>query len=422
MLNSIAPFVSLLNRGNQLHTPPAHSNAFASRAGTNGSINFAENRHQRDSFEIFNAILQRGYNQILFKPGNESSTNLQPTQPELGEYGSAGFQNVERISSQQAADTILNFITSRIQSDAANGASQDELLQRLDQGLQGFIKGFNEAKDQIEALGLLTPDLSDEINNTFERVTAGIEQLRESIIGDVADDEPSEVIGDINRSSNLSRLRLEAQTAESSSFSLSLTTQDGDQVTIDISRASQSSFSANFESDADGSSLSINQQNSSSSSFNLNVTGELDEGELAAIDQLLQDVDAIANDFFGGRLDQAFELALELDINREELSSLNLQLQKTTTSQALAEYQTTAQNNLSSSGVGSSQPVTSPFAELNQLIDFVQDLSDKAGKFAQPTRLIEDLANGVSSIGYQEQNNVVNLGEKLNELISQFEL
>jgi hypothetical protein len=103
------------------------------------------------------------------------------------------------------------------------------LLQRLEQGLQGFIEVFNEAKEQIEALGLLTPDLSAEIGDTFERVTGRIEQLRESITGGVAEDEPSAGIGDINRSSELSRLRLDAQTAESSSFSLSLTTQDGDQ-------------------------------------------------------------------------------------------------------------------------------------------------------------------------------------------------
>lgn len=418
MLAPLAPFASSQNRGHQFSNLPANSNGIASQAAFRGGINFAENRHQRDAFEIFNAILQRGYSQILFNPANQGLDAAQSSQAELAQYAPAGFQSADRISSQQASGNILNFITQRIQSDTANGASQEQLLQRLDQGLKGFIEGFNEAKDQIEALGLLTPELSDEINDTFERVTGGIEQLRENIVGDVADE--TDGIGDLNRSADLSRLRLETQNSESSSFSLSLTTQDGDQVNIDISRASQSSFSGNFEDNASGSSLSISRQSSSSSSFNLSVTGELDEGELEAINSLLGDVEAIADDFYGGRLDQAFELALELDINREELSSLNLQLQKTTTSQALAAYQTAAQSSLP---VDAQTPPTStsPFADLNQLINILQDLSDKSGKFAVPVRLIEDLANGVSEVNHLQRDDTT-LGDTLNELISKFDL
>lgn len=418
MLAPITPFASLDNRDHHFSSLPANSNGKASQAAFGGGINFTENRHQRDAFEIFNAILQRGYSQILFDPANQGIADTQPVQPELAEYAPAGFQNVERISSQQAANTILDFITHRIQSDAVNGATQEQLLERLDQGLQGFIKGFNEAKEQIEALGLLTPELSNEINDTFERVTGGIEQLRESIVGEVADE--IDGIGDINRGTNLSRLRLDAQTAETRSFSLSLTTQDGDRVSIEISRASQASFSSNFENNGNSSSLSISRQSSSSSSFNLTVTGELDDEELAAINSLLEDVDAIANDFYAGRLDQAFDQALELDINREELSSLNLQLQKTTTTQALAAYQTTAQNNLPANDETQTTPV-SPFADLNQLIDILQDLSDKAGKFAEPVRLIEDLANGVNDENHQQRNDIT-LGETLKALISQFDL
>lgn len=422
MLAPLAPFASLQNKDHQFHNLPANFNGMASQAGlrglTNiGGANFAENRHQRDSFEIFNAILQKAYSQILFKPTNQGFTGAQSPQAELAEYAPAGFQSVDRISSQQAAGTILDFITSRIQSDAANGASQEELLTRLDQGLQGFVKGFNEAKDILEGLGLLSPALSEEINDTYATVTGGIEKLREQIMGG-ADD--SSELAEIDHPVALSQIQLASQTSESSSFSLSLTTQDGDRVSIDISRASQSSFSSNFQSNANGSLLSISQQSRSSSSFNLSVTGELDEGELEAINSLLEDVEAIADDFYGGRLDQAFELALELDINREELSTLNLQLQKTTTSQALAAYQTTAQSSLPLDGETQSTPV-SPFADLNQLIDILQDLSGKAGKFAEPVRLIEDLLSGVSSVNHQQRDDGT-LGETLKELISQFDL
>jgi len=423
MLAPLAPFASSQNRSHQFENSPANSSGIASQGGLKGGINFPENPSQRDTFEIFNAILQRSYSKILFNPTNQGLDGAQSPHAELAEYAPAGFQNIERISSQQAAGTILDFITARIQSDTANGANQQELLTRLDQGLEGFIKGFNEAKDIIEGLGLLTPALSEEINDTYTRVTSGIEQLRENIIKGADDASESD---EIDHPVALSRIQLAAQSSESSSFSLSLTTLDGDRVNIDISRASQSSFSGNFENNASGSSLSISRQSSSSSSFNLNVTGELDAGELEAINSLLADVEAIADDFYGGRLDQAFALALELDINREELSSLNLQLQKTTTSQALAAYQTTAQNSLPADDKTQSTPV-SPFADINQLIDILQDLSDKAGKFAEPVRLIEDLANGVSGVSgvsgvNHSQRDDLTLGNALKELISQFDL
>ena len=421
MLAPLVPFASLPERGNPFNLLAARPDAFSSKTGLTGPHGFAENIQRSNSFELFNSILQKAYGQIGFKPGHGFSN---PNQPEsnigLADYALSDFQSVEKISPNQAARTILDFVTQRIHADAANGASQQELLERLDQGLQGFIKGFNEAKDIIEGLGLLTPALAEEINDTYARVTGGIEALRDNILGK-ADD--SSEIGEANHTTQLSRVLVAAQTNQSSSFSLSLTTQDGDRVTIEIARSSQSSFSAAFDHNANGSSLSINQQRSTSSSFSLNVIGELDEGELGAINQLLQDVDTIANDFFGGRLDQAFEQALQLEINREELSSLNLQLKKTTTVQALAAYQSTAQNSLATESESKSV-LESPFAELTHLIDILQDISDKAGKFADPTRLIEDLAAGVSRIGHQqqEQENSSELGEKLKELISQFGL
>lgn len=448
MSSSAFPLNSLLDRGNLFSQTPANSAFTPANPKTSGLFNTDKfittgNHQQSDGFKVFNAILQKAYQHLASnsasaftpsyaaKPNNatSSNSNTQTFSPSrVAQYGSPADISTDKISSQQAADTILNFISQRIESDAAAGASEDELLERLDQGLSGFISGFNQAKDQIEALGLLTPSLSDEINDTYERVTSGIEQLRESIIGDSDTENDLEIDDDLNNNlntalnaSNLNRVRLASQTSESSSFSLSLVTQDGDQVTIDISRASQSSFSAAFDRNGNSSSLNVNQQSASSSSFQLNVTGELDEDELTAINQLLQDVDAIATDFFDGRFDEAFALALELDIDREELSSLNLQLQKTTTRRALASYQSTAQNDVPSVG---DTPSTSPFEELNQLLDSLENILQEARKFSSPLQLVDDLTNGVNQLSEQESGQRLNsdLADRINTLVSLFDL
>ncbi|PCI66018.1 MAG: hypothetical protein COB38_10505 [Gammaproteobacteria bacterium] len=420
MLSSIAPHASLLERGHLLNSNPINSNAFGNSKGISGLVNSHNNHQQSDSFAIFAAVLKEAYQKIAFSPqlpvANESTRP-----PEIAEYSLADFNPVGKISSKQAAQNILGFISGRLRSDAASGAEPEQLLERLDEGLEGFIKGFNEAKDIIEGLGLLTPELSSEINDTFERVTKGIEHLRERITQHAGRaDNQLDGIGDINRSDNVSRLELSAQVSESSSFSLSLTTQDGDQVTIEISRFNRSSFSSSVSGNGTSTSFEINQSRSSSSSFSLNVIGELDEGELAAIDELLKNISVIADNFYSGRLEQAFDLAVELEIDRDELSSLNLQLQKTTTTQALASYQTNSQNELPS--INNSEPVQlNPGIQLEQLLNDIQGLLTKAYEFDHPLQLVNDITSGVQQ-SYQPQVSGENLNDKLNSLISQFSL
>jgi len=417
MLTPLAPFTSLLDRGNSQNNIPSHAKAYGAEQPKNahGAGHLAIQGHQHDSFAIFNEVLQKAYQRIAFSSPNDQSDigSLNPNQSANGQSSIPGYEQVDKISSQQASETILGFISQKLESDKAGGASQEELLQRLDQGLKGFIKGFNEAKDIIEGMGLLTPKLAGEIGETYELVTEGVEALRDGING--VETAPN----------NVSQLTLGGEHSESQSFSLELTTQDGDRVSIDISRSSQSSFASSLETGIGSSSLSVSQQSNTSSSFNLNVTGDLDEGEMAAINQLLQDVDQIASEFFQGNLDEAFNQALELNIDREELSSLNLQLQKTTTTSAIAAYESTVQNGLDSP---ESQAI-SPTTQLNNLLDNIQNILEEAKAFAEPLKLITDVADGVAALNAdaitsegRELHKVNELSEMINSLISKFEL
>lgn len=419
-MSSIVPIASPLDRGRSFNPNLLTPSSFQNGQGVNRLSNVNENIQQSDSFAIFTAVLKEAYQKIAFSPQLPGENEL-TRPPEIAEYDLADFNPVGKISSKQAANNILNFISQRLRSDAASGAEPEQLLSRLDEGLEGFIKGFNEAKDIIEGLGLLTPELSNEINDTFERVTKGIEHLRERITERTNPPENQlDGIGDINRTDNVSKLELSAQVSDSASFSLSLTTRDGDQVTIEIARSSRSNFSSSLGRNGANSSLAISQQRSSSSSFRLDVIGELDDDELAAIDELLQNVDAIASDFYAGRLDQAFDLASQLEIDREELSSLNLQLQKTTSIQALASYQTNAQNELTSSN-GSEQVQLNSGIQLEQLLNDIQGLLTKAYEFDHPLQLVNDITSGVQQ-SYPPQVSGENMTDILKSLISQFSI
>jgi hypothetical protein len=414
MLPPLAPFTSLLDRGNLPNALPDHAKAHSS-GSSKGVGSLIGRGQQHDSFAIFNEVLQKAYKRMAFSPTDaHSNVNaLSPNQTAPSAAEIPGYAQVDKISSQQASDTILGFISQKLKMDEANGATQEELLQRLDQGLEGFIKGFSEAKDIIEGMGLLTPALAGEIGQTYERVTEGVEALRNGING--VETAPT----------NVNQLSLVGEHSDSKSFSLELTTQDGDRVSIDISRSSQFGFASSFQTGADSSSLSLSQQSSSSSSFSLNVTGDLDEGEMAAINQLLQDVDQIAGEFFQGNLDEAFNQALALNIDREELSSLNLQLQKTTTTSAIAAYESTAKSDLEAPQA----QTASAISELNNLLDNIQNILQEAKLFTEPLKLMTDVANGVGVLNAgasnnegQETHKASELSEMINALVSRFGL
>ncbi len=407
----------LFNQGNSQALSPDRSNTFAGNHSLNKSNGAGDSQVrglQRDNFAIFNDILQKAYQRMAFSPsdaGSPPDITLKPHK--LDNTGSAaqqipGYQQVDSISSEQAANTILDFISQRLKLDEAEGATQEELLSRLDEGLKGFIKGFNEAKDIIEGMGLLTPQLSAEIGDTYNRVTEGVDKLRESING--ADDIKG---ADSLATPLVSRLSLAGESSVSESFSLELTTQDGDKVSIDISRSAQTRFASSFENSGSSSKLSIGQQSASSHSFSLKVDGELDEGEMLAINQLLEDVDQIAADFFEGDLDAAFNLALELDINRQELSSLNLELKKTTSVQALAAYESISEVE---PGIPAKH-FSSSVGALSNLLDNIDKIMSEASVFAEPLKLLGDISNQLERLNDDGQKQVNHAGNSLSEMI-----
>ncbi|MDQ2076370.1 DUF5610 domain-containing protein [Marinimicrobium sp. ABcell2] len=95
-----------------------------------------------------------------------------------------GFKAFEPLTAEKVASNILGFIEQRLLKDAAEGATQEELKLRLEQGLAGFEKGFAQAREQLEALSMLSPEVSEDIGRTRELVLEGIDQLRLRLLED----------------------------------------------------------------------------------------------------------------------------------------------------------------------------------------------------------------------------------------------
>ncbi len=131
--------------------------------------------------------------------------------------------------------------------------------------------------------------------------------------------------------------------AKAESFSLDLTTKEGDKVTINFNHASAFEASLGATSDGRGNSAAVfNISRAESNQFQFSVEGDLNEDELDAIHNLIQDVSLIADDFFGGDVQAAFERASEYRMDTSQLGSMELHMSRSEQYTAAAAYQSVA--------------------------------------------------------------------------------
>lgn len=298
----------------------------------------------------------------------------------------ATYDENEPMTATKAANTILGFIERRLQADAADGATQEQLKSRLDAGLEGFKKGFAEAEEQLKALSMLSPEVAADIGETFKQVTAGIDALRAKFIEGTATDAAAPAIKTPSKINNIAVKEGLYEYAEARDFRFELTTKEGDKVSI---RASSSvGVSASARSDASG--VSVNGSKSSASDFSLSVEGDLNDDELAAINDLLGRVDSLAEQFYSGNLDEVFDKALALGYDDKQIADYSLNLSQVQIQQVAVAYGEFAPEG------------TQPQSLANQLApvgDFIKDVLaslNSADQFADSKKLLLDLSRNMA--------------------------
>lgn len=300
----------------------------------------------------------------------------------------------ERISSETAAGSILSFIENQLLRDIEDGASEEELSSRIEAGLSGFLQGFESAREDLEALGALTPGVESEIGKTYDSVLAGIEDLKQQFLGGAEASKGEVAAEPISSSIEEPAPALRAQSqyfsyeaAQRNSFSFSVTTQDGDTVTVQSS-ALRSMFQENLtQTSSSRGSLEYSQYGYGEEyQFELQVDGELDSDEMKALTELLSQVNDLAEDFFAGDVTAAFDAALSLGYDDSEISSFALNLSQTSVQRVTSAYSETR-----------SQPAS--IAEsLRPVGDFSRALieaTQTAQNFQNPKDLIESIAEAI---------------------------
>ncbi|RMH85015.1 hypothetical protein EA796_10720 [Pseudomonas sp. AOB-7] len=232
---------------------------------------------------------------------------------------------------EKVAGRILGFIEQRLQSEAAAGADPAKLEKLLGQAREGVEKGFAEARKILDGMGVLAGKVAGDIDDTYQRIQDGLGDL-DRRFGAVAPASGSLALAGYS----------ERFSALAETFDLSVTTRDGDRLRISVAQASASWSQSSFAAASNGSGTAVTASSQSGSlrigGWQVSVEGELDADEVKALEKLFSQVQELSNQFYAGDLAGAFDRAMALEMDGEQLASMSLRLTQTSVRQATDAY------------------------------------------------------------------------------------
>lgn len=287
---------------------------------------------------------------------------------------------------EKVAGRILGFIEQRLQSEQAAGADPSKLKGLLEQARSGVEKGFAEARKILDGMGVLQGKVASDIDDTYQKIQDGFSDLDKRFNPDAA------LVGG---STNIAAYS-ERFAAQAESFDMEVTTRDGDRLRISIAQASANWSQSGVVASSNGNGSSVVASSQSGSlqigAWQVSVEGELDDEERAALEKLFGQVQDLSNKFYAGDLSGAFDRAMALEMDGEQLASMSLRLTQTTVRQATDAYSAVAQD-----GGQAASAVNSSLIDYAQgLLDALRSANQVAEEGTAKTSLLDMLKGGFS--------------------------
>jgi len=291
---------------------------------------------------------------------------------------------------EAVAKNVMSFVNASLNAAKTRGASTNELETMLGQARQGANNGIDEAIEELSTLNVLDEDLAEGIEKARELINTGLDETQEQLLDE----------SKINASaltSHAVEYSSERYNSQSNSSDLSITTADGDIVRISFSALQENQANENFSYSADEDSSKMSYQSNVSSysemNFSFSVQGDLDKDELQAIQSLIKDISKIEKDFFAGNIDKAFNKAVELGYDEEQLSSFNLELRQTQ-----INYVSQAYNEVANYNADENDELKTIVKPVLDFIGDFKELRDSANKMldnedGQFNKLLESVLN-----------------------------
>ncbi|UQB41724.1 hypothetical protein JX580_08595 [Thiomicrospira microaerophila] len=207
--------------------------------------------------------------------------------------------------------------------------------------------------------------------------------------------------------------RYQAAYQYSETMSLQIETREGDKVTVDFRQLYMQYQEFNRQQMTEQGPKGVRQFESREmlemtaleERFAFSVEGDLNEDELRAIFEVFEQVDELANNFFNGDIEKAFQQAIDLKIDFGQLKSINLDLTRSETRAvsyqqgALAQYRDVQKAGESAEKYGVEMGELAPYLQAWQsAIEKLDEL------FANSQKMFDDMMAGSLAQRFPEQD------------------
>jgi hypothetical protein len=204
---------------------------------------------------------------------------------------------------QAVADNVLQFVTGRLGAARADGKSDEALADMMAQARKGVNMGFADARKQLGDKAIDNEDIKTGIDQSYKLIQDGLDQFEQQFFGQVSDVD-----------------RKAAEMANRQQGTLEIETKEGDKVMLRFNDSWQ--LKSQEQGNASQFSLKLSQN------FSFSLEGDLGDGELAAIGDLVKGLDSLADSFFNGKLGQSLDPAQLPGLDDSQLVAYSLRLKQ----------------------------------------------------------------------------------------------
>ncbi len=315
--------------------------------------------------------------------------------------------DANNFTPEKVSDRISGFVAQGLEMARSRGASEEKIQSMYDSAMKGVEKGFKEAKEILAGLDVLQGKIADDVTRTEELT---FEKLRA-------------LSPEQNTAMDIVSMSAAQRFERAESFELNITTREGDQVNIrfDRSDAFQSGMAATVDGEGN-SAMVFDMSRTQSSGFSFSIEGDLSVDEIDSIQNLIRDVSQVADEFYHGDVQKAFEQVGGVSLDVSQLSAFDLSMTRTEVRSVASQYQQTQQ--LSETGDQSrpgrrlGQLMQQLTEQINSpMLDFVQQQQDFAKSLMQS--LVEQDTRFKQADTEQQGRYRDNLGSLLQTLNSQ---
>ena len=296
------------------------------------------------------------------------------------------------FSPDRIAQNVLSFIDSAMASLRANDADAAAMEKKMALAQAAVEKGFAEAKDILQSFGAWDGKVKENAESARNLIHKGLDARR-------AEAQPA--LAPTRSATGLQSASLAAHDMKrAETFEMEIKTREGDTVKLSYSVNQSAGFKASRIADDGGITQTLSAYSSKSENLTFSVQGDLNDDEKQAIANLMKGVDKLAQDFYGGDMQGAMRHAMALDMDKEQLSSLSLDLGYTQSRSAITAYRQVGALDRNGNGLA---PLNQ--REIGTLGDFNQGLEAtlrEAGRFFQDAdqmvkKLFSDMAPDAAS-------------------------